>query len=416
MSEQRQKRVWIINHNAIPPGLGGLNRHYYFSKYLCQKGYSVTILTASKVHNSKVNMIEDRALSKEVNWHGVPYTFIRTGEYEGNGLRRVWNLIEFYTRVQRVCKSLESPDVIYASSPDLFGAIAGLRTAKRLQVPCIFEVRDLWPESIVAYQGISKKNMIIRVLYWLEKWAYTQADRILFTIDNGEEYLADRGMLARFTYKVAHINNGVDIEEFEENAQAWVLPDAHLDDASAFNAVYTGSVRKVNDVGTLVDAARALQEMGSDANILVWGGGETEPLRDRIEKEGLHNLVIKGAVDKKYIPGILRRADVCLLHWKDTELMRYGTSANKIFDYLAAGRPVLSSIFGIRQIIEDTGCGIQLSSQSPEEIATGIIRMQNLDADAYKRYCENAVLAASKYDYAVLGEKLIQLIEGLDKS
>ena len=179
-------RVWIINHYAIPPSMGGLVRHYYFSKYLHQMGHEVRIFTASEIHNTNINMIRDGSLYKEETMDGVPYTFLKTRDYTGNGLSRIYNMLEFPLRIQQAVKKFvkngEKPDVIYTSAPTIFAAGSALIAARRLKVPCVVEVRDIWPESIVEYKGMSRKNPIILVLYQLEKWLYKHADRLIFTV------------------------------------------------------------------------------------------------------------------------------------------------------------------------------------------------------------------------------------------
>ena len=97
-------RVWIINHYAIPPSMGGLVRHYYFSKFLRQMGHKVRIFTASEIHNTNINMIRDGSLYKEEEMDGVPYTFLKTRDYSGNGLSRIYNMLEFPVRIQQAVK------------------------------------------------------------------------------------------------------------------------------------------------------------------------------------------------------------------------------------------------------------------------------------------------------------------------
>ena len=154
-------RVWIINHYAIPPSMGGLVRHYYFSKFLRQMGHQVRIFTASEIHNTNINMIRDGSLYKEEEMDGVPYTFLKTRDYSGNGLSRIYNMLEFPVRIQQAVKHFakngEKPDVIYTSAPTIFAAGSALIAAKRLKVPCVVEIRDIWPESIVEYKGMSRK-------------------------------------------------------------------------------------------------------------------------------------------------------------------------------------------------------------------------------------------------------------------
>ena len=164
--------VWIVNHYAIPPSLGGLVRHYYFSKYLKQDGHKVKIFTSSKIHNTDVNMIQDGSLYNEMMMDGVEYTFVRSRDYRGNGLDRIFNMIDFPFKMWKVMRTFylsEKPDVIYASTPDVFTAFFAIIFSRKRRIPIITEVRDLWPQSLVEYNKMSSKNPIIQVLYQLEK-------------------------------------------------------------------------------------------------------------------------------------------------------------------------------------------------------------------------------------------------------
>ena len=135
------------------------------------------------------------------------------------------------------------------------------------------EVRDLWPESIVEYNKISRKNPIIQILYQLEKWIYKKADQLIFTMEGGKEYIRDKGWDKVVDLKkVNHVNNGVDLEEFEENYKKYQINDSDLMNDSTFKVVYVGSIRQVNNLGTLVDAAKYLKDDKS-IQILIYGDG-----------------------------------------------------------------------------------------------------------------------------------------------
>lgn len=96
--------IWIVNHYAIPPSMGGLVRHYYFSKYLQEKGHTVKIFTSSKIHNTDINMIKDKSLYNEKMEDGVQYTYVRSRDYKGNGLDRIWNMIDLPFKMWKTMK------------------------------------------------------------------------------------------------------------------------------------------------------------------------------------------------------------------------------------------------------------------------------------------------------------------------
>ncbi len=411
------KTIWIVNHYAIPPAYGGLNRHYYFAKYLKRMGYQVRIFSSSAVHNAGINMIEPgcRDLTREVESDGVAYTFVKTCSYGGNGLSRVQNMLQFPMRLHKAYRQFERPDVIFTSSPTPFGALEAVRLAKKLRVPVVVEVRDLWPESLVAYKGLSRRNPVMWCLYRLEKYLYKKADRLVFTMPGGADYIKERRWSKAVPQeKLRHINNGVDLEEFDANRVQCTLNDPDLEATDTFKVVYTGSIREVNHVGSLVEAARLMQTMPGceQVRFLVYGDGtERDPLQQRCEREHITNIVFKGHVERRYIPYILSKADVNVIAVRQSAIMRFGCSLNKLFDYMASGRPVVSNLHVAHDLIAQYGCGVTTQNQEPEELARAIDGIRRLPREEYDKMCANARRGAQDFDYANLTRRYAALLE-----
>jgi glycosyltransferase involved in cell wall biosynthesis len=376
------------------------------------------IFCASTVHNSKKQIELGDALYKEDKIDGIPFVFIKTSQYAGNGFSRVKNMLTFARNLKKVALRLakrSKPDVILASSVHPFTAVAGIFAAKRLKIPCIVEIRDLWPESIVEYMRRSKKNPVIQALYWLEKWIYEKADRLIFTMEGGADYIREKGWDKSIDMtKVFHINNGVDLAEFDIQTESCKISDQDLDDASAFKVVYAGSLRNANGIGRILDVAKELGS--SNARFLLWGGGEDEEeLRRRIADEGIGNVCLKGRAEKEAVAGILAKSDLNLLNYERHAILRFGGSQNKLFEYFASGKPILSTNKTGYDLIAKYGAGIVVDSGRPQDIADAILRMAALPKETYDEYCENARKAAMDYDYRNLTEKLIGILEGFQK-
>lgn len=404
--------VWIVNHYAIPPSMGGLVRHYYFSKYLQKKGHNVKIFTSSKIHNTDINMIKDKSLYKEEMEDGVEYTFVRSRDYKGNGLDRIINMIDTPFKMQKAMRCFykkEKPDVIYTSSPDLFVAFFALLFGKMHKIPVVVEIRDLWPESIVEYNGMSRKNPIIQILYQLEKWIYKKADQLIFTMEGGKEYIKDKGWDKKINLdKVNHVNNGVDLEEFAEDVKQYQLQDNDLEDEKFFKVIYVGSVRRANNIETLVNVGKELKQRGNDKiRIIIYGDGtDRESLENRCKTEGLDNVIFKGKVEKKYIPYILSKSNLNILNYKQANTWKYGGSQNKQFEYLASGRPICSNVKMGYSIIRAIDCGVEDNITSTKDYADVVVKYAEMPEDRYKQECENAKKAAKNYDYEVLSNSI----------
>ena len=340
------------------------------------------------------------------------YVYIRCMDYQGNGLKRIYNICEFAWKLPGVCR-ISSPDPmplwppLCPPRPVPWGFIWPGNTAagawRRSQIS--------GRESIVAYGIAGPRNPAVLALRRLEKWIYEKADDVVFTCEGGYDYIVEQGWEGRIPRaKIHYINNGVDLAVFDENRARYTVQDPDLEDPSVFKVVYTGSIRKVNHLGLLLDAAKEVTD--PRVKFLIWGDGDQRAaLEQRVREEEISNVVFKGKVEKKYIPSIVSRADINLIHGGDQgkELFRFGISPNKMFDCFAAGRPILMDLPAKYNPVEQFQAGICLSSVS--EIPAAIRQIQVLSPQAYESLCGNARKAAARFDFRVLTQELMEILE-----
>ena len=402
--------IWLINHYAVPPKYYPLARTTNFAKYLMQMGHTVTIFAASSVHNSDINLITDSSLYREETVDGIHYVYVRCRSYTGNGKQRIINMFEFPRRLKRVVSHFQKPDAVLASSATPPACMAGLKLAKKYGVKAVAEISDLWPLSFVDYGMISAKNPALIPMYAYEKRMYQYAEAIVFTMEGGYDYIIEKGWDKDIPRsKVHYINNGVDLEQFYYNREHYQMQDNDLDDPDTFKVVYTGSIRKVNNLGLLLDAAKEVND--PRVKFLIWGDGDELPsLRERVAEEHISNVVFKGKVEKKYIPHIVSQADLNLAHNTPSPLFRFGISFNKIFDYLAAGKPILSDFpCGYNPAVQG-GAGIEVADATKESVAHAIEKMAQLPRKEYERFCAAAAQSAQKYSFRNLTKELLHII------
>lgn len=416
-----KKNVWILNHYAGDMFYNKGGRHYWFAKYLKREGYAPVVFCCNTKHGFLERFIDTEKLwieqnAKEID---VPFVFVKSNLYTGNGKQRVLNMVVFYNNVKKAAKEYAKihgkPDVIYASSVHPLTLVAGLQLAKHFKVKCICEVRDLWPESIVAYSTrLTKENPLIKLLYVGEKWIYKKADAIIMTWPGGYDYICQQGWSNQIPQnKVVHISNGVDIKTFEDDAKFNFYEDDDLKRTNKIKFVYTGSIRKVNNIKLLVDAATLLKQRGNEkALILVFGDGdERQSLESIVEERNLDNICFKGKVPKTSIPSVLVQSDVSLLHNSSSILDKYGQSQNKFFEYLAVGHPILMTYSVGHSIIRKEKCGLEIDCQNADSIADAIDYFCNLKSEDYERFCLSAKKCADRFDFMRLTKKLIEVIE-----
>lgn len=421
-----KKKIWILNHYATTMYKNQAGRHYWFAKNLIEKGYEPTVFCATTFHNSDqiINIGNDKKLLDSID--NIPFVFVKTTPYSGNGAKRIKNMISFYRNLLSVSKEYAKiygkPEVILASSVHPLTLVAGIKIAKKFGISCICEIRDLWPESIVEYGNLKKNTIIAKILYKGEKWIYKKADKLIFTMEGGKDYIVDMGWDKEHggpidKNKVYHINNGVDLEEFDYNKTNNIIDDPDLNNTNIFKVIYTGSIRKANNIELIIDAAKYINDNYEyPIKFLIWGDGDDRyMLEDKCKRQCIDNVVFKGEVDKKYIPYIVSNSDLNILNYSQHNIWKYGGSQNKNFEYLAAEKPILSTVTMGYDIITKYNAGISLENQHAENIAKAIINISNMEKGEYDLLCRNARSAAQEYDFRTLTDKLTSCIEDILK-
>jgi glycosyltransferase involved in cell wall biosynthesis len=419
-----RKNIWIFHHYATPPMLNGLSRPYEFAVKLKQNRYRTSIFAASYLHFSDVNLIKDKSKYLKDDDSGIPFIFLNTPSSAKNTIARVKNMASYYFGLfavaKKYAKETGKPDIIIASSPHPLAMIAGIKVAKTFNIPCVCEVRDLWPEAIFAFGKLTEKSMLGKLLTAGEHWIYKKADAVIFLKEGDINYIKEKGWDSKQggdidLEKCYYINNGVDLEGYKRRISENVLNDTDLH-SGKFNVVYTGAIRPVNNVGNILDCAAFLKEY-PDIQFLIYGeGNELNDLKQRVCDEGLANVKIKGYVDKKYIPYVLSRSSVNILNYSQSKYnWTRGNSSNKLFEYLAAAKPIISTVKMGYCILEKYNCGLSLDYSTPEELAMTILNVYNMPQSQYAQMCENAYTGAENFDYRLLTDKLVNVIEKVCK-
>ncbi|HFI0140767.1 TPA: glycosyltransferase family 4 protein [Streptococcus suis] len=413
-----RKNIWIWNHYATNMIEDKAGRHYWLAENLILNEYKPTIFCASTLHNTDDNIDTEGNIFIQKESENIPFVIVKTPQYSGNGKKRIINMISFYKNLFPTAKEYANkygkPDVILASSVHPLTLVAGIKIAKKFGIPCICEVRDLWPESIVAYGSLKRNSVIAKFLYLGEKWIYKNADSVIMTWEGGKQYIIDQGWDKQIDLnKIKHISNGVIIDSFDKNSQDHVTIDSDLEDNNFKNLVYAGSIRKVNNLGLLLDTAKIIQNYDQKIRFLIYGSGdEKEMLENRCKEENINNVVFKGRVEKKMIPSILKRSHANILHNSSTSLDKYGQSQNKFFEYLAAGRCVIQTYSTGYSVLEKYKCGVSAIEQQPKEIAEIILEACK-DNEKAEQMGVNARKAAYEFDFTNLTGKLIEIIENV---
>ncbi len=413
------KKIWLWNHYATDMYKNQGGRHYWFAQNLISKDYDVTVFCANTYHN-KTEFIDTgkKKFTTDI-LNNIPFVFVKTTPALGNGLDRVKNMVLFYWNLfsvsKQYVKDYGKPDVIIASSVHPLTMVAGIQISKKMNVPCICEIRDLWPEAIFSFDKAKENSLLGKILLAGEHWIYKKADALIFTKEGDTDYIKEKKWDTKqggdINLKKAHyINNGVDIKAFNKSIDENIIDDKDLK-SEKFNVIYVGAIRPVNNVGNILDTAKLLKD-NNDIQFLIYGdGNQKEMLEKRIEDENLTNVKMKGFVNKQFIPYILSKSSVNILNYSPTQYnWTRGNSSNKLFEYMASGKPIISTVKMGYSIIEKYQCGIELENSTPQELANAILKVKEMPLEKYELVSNNAKRGAEDFDFKVLTEKLIDVI------
>lgn len=400
-------RIWIVNHYALPPGAsGGPTRHLGLARALRDLGHDVVIHASVFDHYTRADHRQRRPRRHLVeDIEGITYVWWSTPPYTSMPAR-VRNMLVFAARVARqgAAAGLPAPDVVLGSSPHLFAGWAARRLARHFKVPFVFEVRDLWPQTFVEMGELGARHPAILLLRRLESSLYRSADRIITVLPGAGEYISARG---GSTERIAHIPNGVDLD----------LPPPPRELAASgagFTVVYAGTIGHANGLEVAVDAAAELARRGrTEIRMrLVGAGPERESLRARAADLHLQNLTIEGPIASAEVPALLATADACLLVLRPSPVFRWGVSPTKLFDYLAAERPVVASVSAPDDIVGPARAGIWGRAGDPRALADAIETLADLPAErraemgrSGRRYVEG------RHDFPQLAMDLVAVLE-----
>ena len=370
---RRTRRLLWINHFALPPDEGGGTRHFDTARELVRRDWSVS-LAASDFHYASRRYIRRkdeqvvRAITEQRD--GVEFNWLWSAPYTRNDWRRGWNWLSFSRSLLRWEPPAGRPDVVIGSSPHLFAALAGARLAGRWGVPFLLEVRDLWPESMIAVGG--RKGVAFRVLDQIARFLYRRADSIICLAKGTAHYLEEERLVE--PDRLVYVPNGVDPEACRV---------VNRPVRETFTVVYAGAHGPANGLDRVLEAARLLRARSECRFLLIGDGPAKEGLVRCAREWGLDNVEFRDSVPKSSVPSTLAEADAGLMVLRDTPLFSFGVSPNKLFDYLGASLPVICNVPGeVAEMVREASAGVQAQSSSAEALAAAVVELADRSPEA----------------------------------
>ena len=364
--------LYLHQYFATRKGTTG-TRSYEFARYLVSKGHRVTMVT-SGLENREFPVPEGKKYG-EFETEGINVVAIAAAYNDpqvGTGMSGLQRMLKFYQFAWLACrvgKKLSAPDVVFASHTPLTIGLAGLTLGQYFKVPFIFEVRDLWPEALVNVGAL--KNPV--VIWWLEAMAkkiYAGAKHIVALSPGMKEGIIRADVPAD---KVTVIPNASDLDLFRPDIDG-SKQRQQLGLKDRFAAIYFGAMGLANGIEYAIEAARILAERGKNniVVVLLGSGGKRAELEKLASEYELKNVIFSdSAPDKEQLAQIVAGCDVCLTIYRASK--EHTWSPNKMFDALAAGKPVLINVPGwLGETIEKNNCGRCVDAHCPEMLADAL--------------------------------------------
>jgi glycosyltransferase involved in cell wall biosynthesis len=382
----------------------GGTRHHEMARYFVRQGHRVTVLTGQVSYLTGKGTDGGKWLSKQTDPFGIE--IFRSYTYQGwhrSFLHRIFSFLSFMFSSFLVGLHIRDIDLIWGTTPPIFQGITAWILARIKKAVFLLEVRDLWPTFAIAV-GVLRNPVLIRLSEGLERFLYRRADHVVINSPGFEEHVIRKG--ATDVHLVA---NGVDGSMFQPASdglpirEEWGLK-------GEFIVLYAGAHGLSNDLETVLMAADSLREREHVQFIFVGDGKEKDHLIAHAKALELENIQFLPAVPKERMPEILAAADACVAILKPIEAYKT-TYPNKVFDYMAAGRPVILAIDGvIREVVEEARAGIFCQPGDPEGMVEVIVQLEQNRARGKQMGLAGREFVEKHFDRDIIAQKMLSLM------
>ncbi|MFY9790310.1 MAG: glycosyltransferase family 4 protein [Candidatus Sulfotelmatobacter sp.] len=400
----------------FPPEMGApAARAVELSRHWVATGHDVTVLTGFPNHPTGVVPREYRDKFRRLVVHE---------QTDGIHVVRSW-LLPFpnrkaYERILNYCSFcisaastgifLSRPDVVIATSPQLLVGLSGWFVARWKRVPFVFEVRDLWPESLTAVGMGDADSLLQRCLARIAGFLYQRSDRVVVVTPAFEDYLVEQWRVPR--EKISVIENGVETQLFAPNSAAALK--RQLGAQGKFVVSYIGTIGMAHGLDTIIEAATRLRQSNPEIVFLILGEGTKKAdIIARAREHGLENVRFVDQQPREQIPAYICASDVCLVLLKKADVFRT-VIPTKMLEFMACGRPVILGVEGqARAILEEAGGGLVVEPENSDALVSAI-RLLAVNPEMAAQLGRNGrEYVVRKFSRRETADKYIRILERL---
>lgn len=413
--------IWYINHYASPPSYGLPGRPYSFAINLGKLGHKVIVICATRHHLRQ----HSASLCDQYNcrnYDGVDYYHLPARPYQGNGLGRLLNMLDFSRAIKRLSqrvdrKELPQPDILIPSCVHPLVFPPAYQLAKKYNAKLIYEVRDMWPLSLVELTDVPPTHPVVLWFKWIERRAYRQADAVVSLLPNALEHMAPLGLDKR---KFHYIPNGINRAEWE--APSVPLPEEHqkvfqqLKEQGELIVVYAGAHGPPNALNQILNLAKLNQDKNKPYHFVLIGEGiEKEKLAKRTKDESISFVTFLPKISKQQVITVLDLADVCFIGWEKKKIYKFGISPNKLGDYFMSAKPVLHAFdINDNDLVQEAGAGISVEPYNIYGLEDALQRFCAMSrAERNTMGMNGRRYALENLDWEILGRRYAEICKSL---
>lgn len=401
--------VWIINQFAGHPESGWGERHYFLSKPALDENR--VIIISSGNNHMFTQKVDIKGIFKVEKYDLIDFCWVRIPKYNPQSVSRFFAMFVFSLNLFFLIfksKELGKPDYILVSSMSIFPyPIARILkwwfNAKRLT----FEVRDLWPLTPIYLMGYSRNNPLIWLIGYLEKYAFRTADTIISVLEESKSYVES---ISKKPVDFHWVPNGVAfnlVNNKNESLELW----QQKFQKNKLVVCYAGTIGFANALDSFIDVVKKSEILNNNVFVLIIGDGYLKSKYSKLLEDN-SNVLFTGKQKKADVSVFLSMVDICFISWHNSPLYDFGVSANKYFDYMASGKPILSAHCGIKDPVAKSGCGIIVNNDY-RGIEEGLSQFVNMSPDERKRMGLLGKEYVKKYhSYNSLSIKFFKAIKG----
>mgnify|MGYP006367427787 CR=1 FL=1 len=399
--------ILFLSHYFPPEVNAPASRTFEHCRQWVRDGHRVTVVTCAPNHpRGKVYPGYRNRLYTREEKDGI--TIIRVWTYvtanEGF-LKRTLNYVSYMAAAIVAAPFIQKADIVISTSPQFFNGLAGYVVSRMKRAPWVLEIRDLWPESILAV-GAIKNRFIIHLLEWLELFAYRQADRIVPVTDAFQRYIEGKGIPKE---KITVIKNGADLTLYKPVTGTNRLAES-LGIQGKFVAAYLGTHGMAHHLETVLYAAQRLREYPDIVLILAGDGAERQRLAALRNELGLDNVLMLDQQPKEQMPWLWALSDVSLILLKKSDLFKT-VIPSKIFESMAMEKPIILGVEGeSADIVRAADSGYCIEPENAEELADRLLQLRESE-DLRRRFGHNGrIHVRAHYDRLVLARRFEELL------